>query len=216
MNRRKRRKFRLVGFLLCLLVVLMILVIRIRLYPLIEDMAKTRVSNQASNIINDAIDEQIKSGSIHYEDMIVLEKDAGGNITALRTDMSVINRLKAEILDLINDQILDLSVSQIGVPIGNLLLPEFFSGRGFYLPVRILSISSSGATFENRFSQAGINQTLHQIVMNVEVSVMVLTPAGSETVPCSSQVVIAETVIVGTVPNSYVSVGTSVNDGPDN
>lgn len=208
MHRKKRNRIRLFWLILALVVLAVFLVIRIRLFPLVRDMAVSRVTNEASNVINYAIDEQIKNGSVDYDNMVLLEKDATGNVTALKTNMGEVNRLKTQVLDIVNEEILDLAVDQIGVPIGNLVMPEFFSGRGFYLPVKVISIRSSDAEFQNQFSQAGINQTLHQILMNVGITMTVLTPAGTENITITSQVVIAETVIVGNVPNSYVTLDT--------
>ena len=78
------------------------------------------------------------------------------------------------ILNIINDEILALDTADIGIPLGSLFLPEFFSGKGPAIPVHILSIRNSDATFESNFSQAGINQTLHQLNMIVSVDVSVL------------------------------------------
>ena len=103
-------------------------------------------------------------------------------------------------------------MDELGIPLGNIFLPELLSGRGPLLPVKIISVSSSDAKFMNRFSEAGINQTLHQIVIEVILAATALTPVGTTTVQVSSQVVVAETVIVGTVPNSYINVGTIQKD----
>ena len=101
----------------------------------------------------------------------------------------------------------DISVGELDIPIGNFFFPELFSGKGFAVPVRILSVSTSDANFENHFSEAGINQTLHQIRMNILVNLSVLTPTGAVQTTVSTDVVVAETVIVGTVPDRYVSIG---------
>lgn len=204
MHRRKRNRIRFTIVLVCAILAALALAIRLRLYPLIDDMAKTRVMNEATNLINDAIDMQITSEAIDYASIVSLETDDVGNVKALRTNMTEINRLKTQVLSIVNQEIMNLSLEEIGVPIGNLIMPEFFAGRGFFLPVKIVSIRSSGATFENAFSQAGINQTLHQILMDVTVDITVLTPGGTQDLAASSQVVVAETVIVGNVPDSYV------------
>ena len=92
---------------------------------------------------------------------------------------------------------------------GSLFLPEFFSGRGPAFPVHILSIRNSEATFSSNFSQAGINQTLHQIVMSVSVDVAVLTLGKTDQFTVISEVVIAETIIVGDVPDTFFQTGGS-------
>lgn len=207
--KKRRRIRRPMALLLAIAMVLAaLMLVRFRLFPLAEDLAITKITNQTSNLINDAIDQQIRTGAVDYSNMVILEKDEQGNVTALKTNIGEMNALKTKILDTVNQEIMQLDVEEISVPLGNLLLPAFFSGRGPYLPVKVLSVRSSDATFENQFSQAGINQTLHQILMTVTIEMTVVTPAGTALVDTSSQVVVAETVIVGNVPNSYLSMNT--------
>ena len=147
---------------------------RRRYQQVILHLAETQVKNATSDLINDAIDRQIEIGNIHYDRIVYFEKDLEGRITALKTNMSEVNRLKTEILDIINDEILALDTSDIGIPIGSLILPELLSGKGPAIPVHILSIRNSDANFVSHFSQAGINQTLHRLNMEVSIDVAVL------------------------------------------
>ena len=201
---RLRRRWMVVLLLLALLVPMAVM--RMRLFPMVEELAVTRVTNQTARHINDAIDAQIRDGVVDYSNMVLLEKDDTGAVTALKTNISEMNALKTRILDTVNEEILQLNVEEIGVPIGNLLVPALFSGRGPYLPVKVLTVRSSEAAFSNQFTQAGINQTLHQIIMTITIDMTIVTPAGTEQVDTSSQVVVAETVIVGTVPESYLAI----------
>lgn len=201
---RLRRRWMVVLLLLALLVP--VAVMRMRLFPMVGELAVTRVTNQTARLINDAIDAQIRDGVVDYSNMVLLEKDDTGAVTALKTNISEMNALKTRILDTVNEEILQLNVEEIGVPIGNLLVPALFSGRGPYLPVKVLTVRSSEAAFSNQFTQAGINQTLHQIIMTITIDMTIVTPAGTEQVDTSSQVVVAETVIVGTVPESYLAI----------
>ena len=170
-------------------------------------LAETQVRNTTSDLINDAIDKQIEKDNIQYDRIVYFEKDLEGRITALKTNMSEINRLKTDILNLINDEILALDTSNLGIPLGSLLVPEFFSGRGPEIPVHILSIRNSDASFSNNFTQAGINQTLHQLNMLVQVDVAVLVLGRTNYFTVESQVVVAETIIVGRVPDTYLQTG---------
>jgi hypothetical protein len=95
----------------------------------------------------------------------------------------------------------------MGIPLGSLFLPELLSGKGPEVPVKILSIRNSDATFESSFSHAGINQTMHQLRMCVIVDVSVLVLGKTITFPVSSDMVIAETIIVGTVPDTFLQTG---------
>lgn len=184
------------------------LYLQLILSPLIVELAKAGVDNRASYIINEAIETQMQSDDIDYENIVFLEKDINGNITALKTNINEVNRLKTQILSVIDDMLLDLDVNEIGIPLGSLFIPELFSGMGPKLPVKVMSVSASDAEFHNEFSEAGINQTSHRMMMDVNITMTVLTPMGTESISVTSAVVVAETVIVGLVPESYVNVKT--------
>lgn len=196
-------------FLLILIVVCSaaFFMLRERYQDVIRDLARTQVMNTTSDLTNDAIAKQMADGVIQYDRIVYFEKDLEGRITALKTNMSEINRLKTDILNIINDEILALDTSDIGIPLGSLILPELLSGKGPAVPLHILSIRNSDAVFSSAFSQAGINQTLHQITMEVSVDVAVLVLARTENFTVNSEVVVAETVIVGDVPQTYLQTG---------
>ncbi len=204
-KRRTRRRFLLVWLLLVTAALLLFL--RLSVAPVVQELAKARVANRASYVINEAIEEQLENGQIDYDNIVFLEKDVNGNITALKTNIAEINRLKTQILSVVDTMLLDLDINEVGLPLGSLILPEIFSGTGPKLPVKVMSISSSDADFRNIFAEAGINQTSHQIMMDVYITMTILTPVGAESVEATSAVVVAETVIVGNVPQSYVNVG---------
>ena len=206
MRRKLRSFFRLTIFLIAAIFILF-LMFRSRYREVIRELAQTQVKNTTSDLTNDAIAKQIADGIIQYDRIVYFEKDLDGRITALKTNMSEVNRLKTDILNIINDEILALDTSDIGIPLGSLFLPELLSGKGPVIPVHILSIRNSDATFASDFHQAGINQTLHQLTMevSVDVAVLVLGQTGSFTV--ASEVVVAETVIVGDVPNTFLQTG---------
>lgn len=182
-------------------------IFRIRYHSEIRMLAQTQVINSTSDLINDAIDRQIEAGNISYDRIVFFEKDLDGRITALKTNMTEVNRLKTEILNRINDEILAIDTASIGIPLGSLLLPELFSGRGPSIPIRILSIRNSDASFHSNFTQAGINQTLQQLTMDVCVDVAVLVLGKTESFAVNSQVVVAETIIVGQVPDTFLQNG---------
>lgn len=206
MNRKRRNRRRLLLLTVLALLACMGLFLRLCVSPVVQELAKATVSNRASYIINEAIEAQLESGEINYEDIVYLEKDVNGAVTALKTNISEINRLKTQILSVIDTMLLEMDVNEIGLPLGSLLLPELFSGSGPKLPVKVMSISTSDANFRNVFSEAGINQTSQQIMMDVTITMTILTPVGTESVTATSAVVVAETVIVGNVPGSYVRV----------
>ena len=195
--------------ILGLVLLILLLSLRGKYRYVISDLAKTSVLNTTSDLTNDAIARQIATGNIAYDRIVFFEKDLEGRITALKTNMNEVNRLKTDILNIINDEILALYSSDLGIPIGSLFLPEIFSGKGPAIPVHILSIRNSDANFVSSFSQAGINQTLHRLNMEVSIDVAVLVLGETSSYTMSSEVVVAETIIVGQVPQTYLQTGGS-------
>ena len=201
------RKFVHRIWILLALAAAMFMLLRGQYHDVAASLARTQVMNVTSDLINDAIARQIEAEEIAYDRMIYFEKDLDGRITALKTNMSLVNRLKTDTLNRINDEILALDSDHIGIPMGSLILPELLAGKGPRINVRVLSIRNSEADFESRFSEAGINQTLHQLTMVVRVDVAVLVLGKTEAFTVQSEVVVAETVIVGTVPETYLQTG---------
>lgn len=206
MVRGLKRLLRIIGLLL-IAASLLLLFFRSRYHGTIRSLAETQVKNSTSDLINDAIDKQIEAGNIQYDRIVYFEKDLDGRITALKTNMSEVNRLKTDILNIINDDILALDTSGIGIPVGSLFLTEFFSGRGPMIPVHIMSIRNSDASFYSSFTEAGINQTLQQLTMDISVDVTILVLGRAESFTVTSQVVVAETIIVGQVPDTFFQTG---------
>ncbi len=207
MMRKRLKNFGIV-LLLCLGVLIAgFFSLRSKYRLVIGDLAQTSVKNATSDLANDAVAQQIENGNIQYDRIVYFEKDVNGRITALKTNIGEVNHLKTDILNIINGRILALDAADIGIPIGSLFLPEFFSGKGPAIPVHILAIRNSDATFSSNFIQAGINQTLHQLVMEVNVDAAVLVLGQTSTFQVSSQIVVAETVIVGEVPNTFIQTG---------
>lgn len=201
MNPRTLR--RLILLTVTVLTASLILYAETQLQPMIERLATTRVSNTVNRIVYDAVNEAIDSGQISYEQLIQYEKDNDGKITMVTSNMAAFNRLQAQILDIILTRIDQVSARELSIATGSLTGIPLLAGRGPRISVRMESVGSSSARFQNEFESAGINQTKHRIILDIDVSVSILLPAMSTATRVSNQITVAETVIVGTVPNSY-------------
>lgn len=210
--RRRLNRHALVRAAVCvasILLVMLVLTGSVRMRPLLESLATTRVSNTVNRIIFEAVNEAIQEGEISYSELISMEKDLNGKITAVHSNMAAFNRLQAQILDLILARIDQVSARELSIPVGTLTGSALLAGRGPRISVRMESVGSSSAKFENRFESAGINQTNHQIVLEVDVSIAILLPGFTTATKVSTAVTVAETVIVGDVPESYTYFSTA-------
>ena len=182
-----------------------------QLRPLLESMATTRVSNTVHRIVFEAVNEAIESGEITYDQLISFEKDNDGKITAVHSNMAACNRLQVEILDIILARIDQVSARELSIPVGSLTGSALLAGRGPRIKVRMESVGSSEANFRNEFVSAGINQTKHQIILTVDVYVSILLPGFTTATKVSNSFIVAETVIVGSVPESYTYFSTDLD-----
>ncbi len=174
-----------------------------RLRPVVEQYATSRVTYLATRIINSVIDEELSNAGGVYDNLVTLEKNINGNISALKTDIVGINQLKAAITNEIAQRLAELDTSEISIPLGNLIGGELFSGRGPKIPVNLVPIGSVSANFISAFNNAGINQTRHQIVIDTTVNMSVIMPGARTSCQVNTQVSIAETILIGEVPEGY-------------
>ena len=209
---RKRRRF-LLFMLLCALSFFVTAAVRARIDPLIRDLAVATVDDAASNQITDAVNRLISDENIRYGDLITLEKNDTGTVTALTTNMQELNRLKNRLLSELDQEIYQIDENRISIPLGNLTGTELLSGHGPEIPVRIISVSSSDASFKGEFTEAGINQTLHRIMLEVSLDLLILLPTGTVQDHVTSDLCVAETVLLGPVPGSYTNL--QINEGTE-
>ncbi len=202
MRRKNKRRLYVLCFLLLLL--LSMVLTWLRLLPTVEALAVAEAEDKASDRISEAITKQMETDDISYGDIVRLEKDGTGKLLALQTDMNLLNHLRNETLQVLNASIMDESEEELGIPLGNILFPTFFSGFGPILPVRILSVQNASAEFASSFAEAGINQTLHRIELQVSLHLTLLTPAGTTEIDTESTVVVAETILIGQVPGTLI------------
>ena len=168
-------------------------------------MATSRVTNTVNQIVLESVNLAVDSGKFEYDRMISFEKDNEGRITAVKSNMPEFNRLQSYILTEVLDRIDHVSSRDLSIPVGSLTGSALLAGRGPRITVRMESVGASTARLENAFVSAGINQTKHQVRLNIDVSVSILLPGFSTATKVSNSVVVAETIIVGSVPETYTN-----------
>ncbi len=173
------------------------------LKPVMTSMATARVSNLVNRIVSAAVNEAVENGSIDYQNFVIFEKDETGHITALRSNVAEVNRMQGQITDEILHRLSEVATSELEIPLGTLTGSALLAGRGPSLFVRMQAVGSASAAFRNRFTAAGINQTRHQIFLDVDVYMSILLPGMKTSTKVSNEIAVAETVIVGGVPDTY-------------
>ncbi len=189
---------------IALAVALVLIAVPIRDYlrDIASDMAISDSEDRITAEVNKSIREKLTESSSDYDYFLDLQKDADGNVTAITTNMARVNALSADILhDIIestNRGELDLKI-----PLGSILGSNILQGRGPKIPVKLVMLTSSSASFRNDFTAVSINQSRHQIILEVKSRIDILLPWEVRTSEVVSEILIAETVIVGKVPETY-------------
>ena len=173
------------------------------LKPVMTSMATARVSNLVNCIVSAAVNEAVENGDIDYQNFVIFEKDETGHITALRNNVAEVNRMQGQITDEILHRLSEVATSELEIPLGTLTGSALLAGRGPSLFVRMQAVGSASAAFRNQFTAAGINQTRHQIFLDVDVYMSILLPGMKTSTRVSNEIAVAETVIVGGVPDTY-------------
>lgn len=201
----RRVKIRL--FLFAILVFLLVSVLQASVFlrELTAEMAMSDAVDMVTLAVNEAVQSIMAEGDYGYDYFVNLEKDVDGNITAVSTNMSRINNVSAEILSRVVEKAANGQLD-LRVPVGNLLGSNLLLGKGPEVSVEIITLTSSYIDIENELVSTGINQAKHKIVLKIDVDIDILVPWDVLTTTVESSVLIAETVIVGRVPETYVAV----------
>lgn len=80
---------------------------------------------------------------------------------------------------------------------------KLLAGHGPRIKIEISSIGNVKTDLKSEFSSKGINQTLHRVYLQVDCEVSILTPFDNITKKITNQILIAEHVIVGDIPETY-------------
>ena len=205
---KRRRKAGLLLIAFGILFAVLFFAIESGIRPVLSAMAESRAKNIASEAVNDAIQKVLCEKKLRYENLVELTKNDSGTITSVMVDSVKMNQLCAEIRGLITDTLNNLGEKTVSIPLGSLTGIDILSGRGPKLDIGITLSGSAVTKIDNDFQTAGINQTRHQMILNVDTKIYVIMQSGNISTEISNSIVVAETVIVGDVPEIY-SDGTS-------
>ena len=183
----------------------LLLLLEKNLEQVILDMAHARAEAMAVEYIHEAV-RDVMGEQITYEDMITVRTDTAGRVTMLQANAVRMNELATVTALKAQARLESADAQSISIPLGAALGIPFLSGLGPRVQVRMVPVSAVSAAFSTEFESAGINQTRHKIYLSLHTTVRLVIPSGARQVSLGSQMLIAESIIVGEVPDSYVQV----------
>lgn len=180
--------------------------------PIVETVNAYQCHAAVSKIINNAVLAEIERGGMDYSALVTLSTNNDGEVISVESNVMNINRLKTEVADRVEREIERLEAVNIEIPIGTLLGIQLLHGKGFNVGMSVKPFGYATTAVISEFTDAGINQTLHRILIEINADVDAVIPGISTRVPISTTIVAAETVIVGRVPEAYTHVVTQSDD----
>lgn len=176
-----------------------------RIWPVLEAAAASQATNLMTRAINAAVDDCLEQNGMTYADFVTVEKDAAGKVASLTGNTVQASRFRRLVTDAVIQRIGEMDADALGVPLGSLTGQALLSGAGPSVRVRVDSVGSVTADYSNTFTEAGVNQTLHRVCLDVEATVYLFLPGEILPVSVSSSICVAETVIVGETPDTYLN-----------
>jgi len=182
------------------------------LKPALARTAAIQAQWVATEAIQKAVLEKVSEG-IKYQDLIQPTADGTQQVVFMQADVARLSRLQAEAQLAIQERLAELKSRTYTLPLGQILGLKVLAAYGPRIPLSFIPAGTVNITVGDTFEAAGINQTRHRIYLQVESQVQVVAPMLAEKVKVESQIPVAEAIIVGPVPQAYLSFGLDVGKG---
>ncbi len=199
-RRRYRRTMHGKTFLFLLFLLLGLLIFNHQVKPVMQSVTENEAKVKAVNMINDMVLKELEKDSVTYDSLVTINRSADGSVQYISTNMVKMNLLKAQVINAIQNGLNSDSNTTVGVPLGTLFGGSVFHGIGPDVALHLTLSGNAAAEFKSNFESAGINQTKHQIYLIVSASVYSFLPGVDTTTDVKTNILVAETVIVGSVP----------------
>ena len=202
---KRSKRCRLSYILLAILVLLLSLVSYFccQLCIHIDDISRYESKLLATRIINSAVKESLKN--IDVDELISEKYDSTGKLQSLSLDHIKTNKINNIISESVTDMMNKYENKGFKVPIGTLSGITFLSGRGFDLELRLHQLGAVSTQMHSDFVSCGINQSKYRVFIEIKVELSAVLPIKTTDICVKSDYLIAEKIIVGEVPGSYVS-----------
>ena len=180
--------------------------------PMVREAAASQTQIAVNRMIQRAVLEVLEEDGLRYQSFVSLQQNQSGETTALITDTVLINRLQGELLEKILQTLQETKQMTLRLPLGSLSGSQFLAGRGPMVTLHLRPVGMVKTKIINQFDEAGINQTRHRIQLQVTVDMLSLLPGYRISSQAQSNVILAETIIVGLIPDAYTEVYGGTDD----
>ena len=182
--------------------------------PILDTLFKDKAKSVATIICNEESTKIITN--YKYEDLITIHRDKDNNITMIQSNITPINYIISDVGEKIQKRINETEKEKIHINLGSFLGSKLLSGIGPNIPIKISLVGNVETDLRSEFKSQGINQTIHRIYLQVDCKINILTPYQVTEESISNQVLIAENIIVGKIPEAFYNLqGLTENNAID-
>ena len=191
------------SILLCIVFMAGFWMMEIHLKPTVLAIAEAKATSLATHSINSVINESI-NGGIDPQKLVNITLDNRGRVVLIQSNTMEFNRISADITIKVQNVLKEIGEEKISVPIGQIMGSQMLASMGPNVTVTVIPIGTVQVKVFDKFEQAGINQTRHMVYLIATTQIRIVVPLVSKSVSVSTQVPIAEYIVVGEVPSTYV------------
>lgn len=213
-KKRKRRKARILLFVFFLILGGGFLYAHFVVHPLVVEATTHSIYSLSTSAVSDAVYDVMKDEHITYTDLVDVKYDADGNVSLISLNTYTINLMARRFYQVAQIYLDNMGKNGFDIALGTFTGIPLFSGRGPKINVKLVSIGAMTSEFESKFSQAGINQTNHSVYIHLYASVSMILPTFTHRVDSITEVMVAESVIVGKIPSVYLGAGANLTYTP--
>ncbi len=201
---RQRRTWIFKAVCAAIIFLIAVLLLDAKLRPAIYDLAALEAYAVSSKTVNSAVEKALYENAPAYSELVDINYSDSNIITGITTDIVKMNLFKSQVTKAIDEAFNEKNNTEVTVSAGTASGITLFSGFGPHIDIDIGISSSTQSDFENVFQSAGINQTQHSVMLNVETTVMLSLPGKRVSQTVETSFCVAQTVIVGSVPDVMV------------
>ena len=173
--------------------------------PTIISIGETKAKAMLTQVVNDVVKEKFTE-DVQSGNLLNIKTNDEGKVTMVQADSAAMTRLSYDLAGRIQSRIKHMDEEKVMVPIGTILGSQILSQTGPKMNLKVLPLGATQIAFTAEFEETGINQTKYKVYLVVKSKAKVLVPFSSNNIDLETVLLVAETIIVGDVPQTYVNV----------
>jgi len=176
-----------------------------RVIPLVLERAELHLQTEINNVINAVVRDIVAEQNITAADFLIQSEAPGGQgKPVLSVNTVLVNEICNAAAKRISLLLNNLEPELVSVPVGMALGLDSLAQMGPRFSFYIAPIGNALVNYESSFIAVGINQTHFSVWLTVESVVRIINPVHSSEIVVMRNVSLVDTIISGTVPETYL------------